>query len=123
MGFLSVLLLVVFVIVTVLLVLMVLIQSEDGDSLGGLFGGGSNSAFGSRSGNVLTKTTSILGALFLIGSLSLALVNRTPRSVINEVRAIEMQAEEDSGWLQSRLEGKEDLSGDSQADTNSLQDN
>jgi preprotein translocase subunit SecG len=78
MGVLSIVLLVFFVITAILLVLLVLIQNEEGDSLGGIFAGGSSSAFGSRSGNVLTKTTSILGALFLVLSLSLAIINRTP---------------------------------------------
>jgi preprotein translocase subunit SecG len=63
--------------VALLLVLLVLIQNEEGDSLGGIFAGGSSSAFGSRSGNVLTRATSVLGALFLIISFGLALVNRS----------------------------------------------
>ncbi|GHU53432.1 preprotein translocase subunit SecG [Bacilli bacterium] len=78
MGVLSIVLLVFFVITAILLVLLVLIQNEEGDSLGGIFAGGSSSAFGSRSGNVLTRATSVLGALFLVLSLSLALINRTP---------------------------------------------
>jgi preprotein translocase subunit SecG len=78
MGVLSIVLLVFFVIVAILLILIVLIQNEEGDSLGGIFAGGSSSAFGSRSGNVLTRTTSILGALFLVISLALALSNRIP---------------------------------------------
>ncbi|MDR0526053.1 MAG: preprotein translocase subunit SecG [Spirochaetaceae bacterium] len=70
-------LLVVFIIVALLLVLLVLVQNEEGDSLGGIFAGGSASAFGSRTGNVLTRATSVLGALFLIISFGLALVNRS----------------------------------------------
>ena len=81
MGILSIVLLVSFVIIAVLLILLVLMQDEEGDSLGGIFAGGSGSAFGSRSGNVLTRTTSILGALFLIVSLGLALLSRTPSGV------------------------------------------
>jgi preprotein translocase subunit SecG len=77
MGIVGILLLVVFVITAVLLILLVLVQNEEGDSLGGIFAGGSSSAFGSRSGNVLTRTTSILGALFLILSLGMALLNRS----------------------------------------------
>jgi preprotein translocase subunit SecG len=78
MGLIGILLLVLFVIVSILLILIVLIQNEEGNSLGGIFAGGSDSAFGSRSGNVLTRTTYILGALFLLSSFGLALVNRTP---------------------------------------------
>jgi preprotein translocase subunit SecG len=78
MGILGIVLLVFFVIVAVLLVLLVLAQNEEGDSLGGIFAGGGGSAFGSRSGNVLTRATTILGALFLVISLGLALMNRSP---------------------------------------------
>ena len=78
MGILSIILLVFFVMVAILLVLLVLVQTEEGDSLGGIFAGGSGSAFGSRSGNVLTRATTVLGALFLVVSLGLALMNRGP---------------------------------------------
>ena len=78
MGILGIILLVFFVIVAVLLILLVLAQNEEGDSLGGIFAGGGGSAFGSRSGNVLTRATTVLGALFLVISLGLALINRGP---------------------------------------------
>ena len=78
MSILGIVLLVFFIIVAILLVLLVLAQNEEGDSLGGIFAGGSSTAFGSRSGNVLTRATTILGALFLIISFGLALANRSP---------------------------------------------
>ena len=78
MSILAIVLLVFFVIVAILLILLVLAQNEEGDSLGGIFAGGSGTAFGSRSGNVLTRATTVLGALFLIISLGLALANRSP---------------------------------------------
>jgi len=78
MEILKVFLLVLFIIVAILLILLVLIQNEEGDSLGGIFGGGSSTAFGSRSGNILTKASSVLGVLFFLLSLSLALANRSP---------------------------------------------
>lgn len=78
MGILGIALLVFFVIIAVLLVLLVLAQNEEGDSLGGIFAGGGGSAFGSRSGNVLTRATTVLGALFLMVSIGLALMNRSP---------------------------------------------
>jgi len=78
MGILAILLLIFFVLVAFLLVGMVLIQDEQGDGLAGMFGGGSTSTFGSRSGNVLTKTTTVLGALFIVVALGLSVLFKTP---------------------------------------------
>ncbi len=77
MGAVGVALLVLFCISAVLLIIIVMLQDEQGEGLGGIFGGGSSSAFGSRSGNVLTKFTSILGAVFIITAFSLAWFNRS----------------------------------------------
>lgn len=77
MGAVGVALIVLFSISAVLLIIIVMLQDEQGEGLGGIFGGGSSSAFGSRSGNVLTKFTSILGAVFIITAFSLAWYNRT----------------------------------------------
>ena len=99
MGIISILLLAVFVLIAVLLILLVLVQNEDGDSLGGIFAGGSSSAFGSRSGNVLTKTTSILGALFLVISLSLALLNRSSTASGVEAAGREQSTDLDNTWF------------------------
>ena len=76
MGIVRTVLLVAFVIVCVLLVLLVLIQREDSNGMGGVFGGGQSAAFGSHSASVLTKTTGVLVALFFIFAFSLALVNK-----------------------------------------------
>jgi preprotein translocase subunit SecG len=100
MGVLGVLLIVFFVIVAVLLILMVLVQTEEGDSLGGIFAGGSGSAFGSRSGNVLTRTTTVLGALFLVLSLGLALINRSPGTSGVEAAGRELSQDVDNDWWQ-----------------------
>ncbi|GHU81033.1 preprotein translocase subunit SecG [Spirochaetia bacterium] len=105
MGVLGVLLLVFFVIVAILLILLVLIQNEEGDSLGGIFAGGSGSAFGSRSGNVLTRATSILGALFLILSLGLALINRSPVGTGVEAAGQRNASETDNNWWQEDRAG------------------
>jgi preprotein translocase subunit SecG len=98
MGILSGVLLVIFIIVAILLVLLVLVQDEEGDSLGGVFAGGSSSAFGSRSGNVLTKATSIIGALFLVLSFGLALLNRTPSGSGVEAAARELSTDVNRDW-------------------------
>ncbi|MDR1238832.1 MAG: preprotein translocase subunit SecG [Treponema sp.] len=104
MNILSIVLLVFFVIIAVLLVLLVLVQNEEGNSLGGIFAGGSASAFGSRSGNVLTRATTVLGALFLIISLGLALLNRTPGDMGVEAAGRELSVEAGTGdWLEDEL--------------------
>jgi preprotein translocase subunit SecG len=104
MGVLGIVLLVFFVIVAILLILLVLVQNEEGDSLGGIFAGGSGSAFGSRSGNVLTRATTVLGALFLIISLGLALLNRTPGDSGVEAAGRRLSSDAaGSGWLDEEL--------------------
>jgi preprotein translocase subunit SecG len=77
MGILSIILLVIFVITCILLIFMVAIQDSDSDSLGGVFAGGSGSAFGSRSTNVVIRFTYVLGALFFVCAFSLALLNKS----------------------------------------------
>jgi len=103
MGVLTIVLLVFFVIIAALLILLVLVQDEDGDSLGGLFAGGSGSAFGSRSGNILTRATSVLGGLFLVVSLGLALLSRTPGGSGVEEEGRKLSTEESGSWLDEEL--------------------
>lgn len=113
MTILGTVLLVFFIIVAILLILLVLVQSEEGDSLGGIFAGGSGSAFGSRSGNVLTRATTILGSLFLIISLGLALLNRTPGATGVEAAGRELSGESAaSNWLEEELNPRSDYTAD-----------
>ena len=110
MAILSTILLVFFVLVAVLLVLLVLIQTEEGDSLGGIFAGSSGSAFGSRSGNVLTRATTVLGSLFLIISLGLALLNRTPGGTGVEAAGRELSTDAAAtNWLEEELNPRLDI--------------
>jgi preprotein translocase subunit SecG len=95
MGILGVSLLVVFVIACVFLILMVIIQDSDSDSLGGIFAGGSGSAFGSRSTNVVVRFTYVLGALFFVCAFSLALINKS--SLGNVEKAAAQKQTKDSG--------------------------
>jgi preprotein translocase subunit SecG len=87
MGLISVILLVLFVIVSLLMMLVVLIQDDQGEGIAGMFGGAGTTPLGSRSGNVLTRFTSVLGALFLFGAFALAWLNRTPETSNLEARA------------------------------------
>jgi preprotein translocase subunit SecG len=125
MGILGILFLVVFIVIAVLLVLLVLVQNEEGDSLGGIFAGGSASAFGSRSGNVLTRATSILGALFLILSLSLALLNKSGGITGIEAAGREQSAGQESDWFMNNEPGDvfiDDSAGNTGVDDVNIQD-
>jgi preprotein translocase subunit SecG len=87
MGILGMILLVIFIIACVLLIFMVIIQDTDSDSLGGVFAGGSGSAFGSRSTNVVVRFTYVLGAIFFICSFSLALINKSSLGNVEKAAA------------------------------------
>ena len=98
MSGISIALLVFFIIVALLIVGLVLLQNEEGDSLGGLFSGGSNSAFGSRSGNVLTRATYTLITLFFVVSFFLAWLNKSPGDSGLQQDAQIQQAETATEW-------------------------
>jgi preprotein translocase subunit SecG len=112
MGVLSVVLLALFIIAAILLILLVLIQNEEGDSLGGIFAGGSSTAFGSRSGNVLTRATSVLGAVFLALSFGLALINRMPDGAGVESAGRQLSTDVESDWWQETGVSGEDQTGE-----------
>ena len=100
MGLISVVLLVNLIISAVLLVLVVLVQDDQGEGLGGIFGGGSTTPFGSRSGNVLTRFTAILAAVFLFCIFGIAWINKTPEvgNVVGRARAESMQGGQQQNW-------------------------
>ena len=67
---------IVHIVVCLFLIVVVLLQSGKAADLAGAFGGmGSQTAFGPRgSATVLTKATTIAAALFMVTSLSLAIM-------------------------------------------------
>ena len=79
MVFVKGILIFIEVVVSLLLVGAILIQRTKDEGLGLAFGGGvGESLFGSRTGNVLTKITIILGIVFLANTLALSLaISRT----------------------------------------------
>ena len=102
---------IVFVLSAVLLVLIVLLQDEGGEGLGGIFGGGAAAQVGNRSGNILTRITSVLAAVFILSSFGLAWLNRTPDS--GDVEAAARRLEAQSGeavewWIVDDEENDED---------------
>ena len=73
-----------------LLLLVVLLQQGKGGDMASAFGGGgSQTAFGARAGaTVLTRASTILGALFMIGAIVLGILGQQgPGSLIRGVNA------------------------------------
>ena len=102
MSGVSIALLVFFIIVAFLIVGLVLLQNEEGDSLCGLFSGGSNSAFGSRSGNILTRATYTLITLFFVVTFFLAWLNKSPGDSGLQQDAQIQQAETATEWWKEK---------------------
>ena len=88
----------VYVVVCLLLVLIVLLQQGKGGDVAAAFGGGggTQAAFGARSGaTVLTRATTVLGAMFMIGALVLAIMGQQePGSVVSGVESSDVTAAE-----------------------------
>ena len=80
----TILLVIIHVLVSVFLILVVLIQQGKGADLAGAFGGGgSQTAFGARGATTLLhKLTTIFFALFVLTSMSLAILQARPRSSV-----------------------------------------
>ena len=77
-----------YVLAGLLLLLVVLLQQGKGGDMATAFGGGgSQTAFGARAGaSVLTRATTVLGVLFMIGALLLAILGqRGPGSLLSGV--------------------------------------
>jgi preprotein translocase subunit SecG len=74
------------------LISMILLQSGKGADIGAVFGGASQTVFGSRGpATFLNKATAIVAVLFLVTSISLAQMARTAstKSVIDKAAATE----------------------------------
>jgi len=76
------LLMTVHVLAAVVLILIILLQSARGTDIAGAFGGmGSQAAFGPRgTATFLSKATAVLAVVFMLTSLSLAILSNRVRS-------------------------------------------
>ena len=77
-----------YVLTCMVLMLVILLQQGKGGDIANAFGGGSSQAvFGARSGaTLLTRATSVLAALFVLGALTLTVWGaRGPGSVVGGI--------------------------------------
>ena len=80
-----------YVVICFLLLVVVLLQQGKGGDIASAFGGSGSSqaAFGARAGaTVLTRATTVLGALFVVGAMVLGIIDqRGPGSVVSGLDA------------------------------------
>lgn len=74
MAVLTTILQILLVLVSVLLVCVILLQRNKGAGAGVTFGGAGEAVFGADMGNVLTRSTVVLGCLFLAIVLALSII-------------------------------------------------
>ncbi len=76
-----------YIVICLLLLFVVLLQQGKGGDIASAFGGSGSSqaAFGARAGaSVLTRATTVLGTLFMVGAMVLAILGqRGPGSVVS----------------------------------------
>ena len=90
--FLKVIMMILEVLVSVMLIGVILLQRTKSQGAGGLaFGAGmGETIFGTQAGNVLTRTTIVLGIIFFVNTVALTAVyatRQTRRSVVDSVPA------------------------------------
>jgi preprotein translocase subunit SecG len=82
----TVLLIIIHILVCLFLIAVVLLQSGKGAEIGAAFGGSSQTIFGSRGAtSFLSKLTTISAVIFMITSLSLAVIAHKGTSVVKKV--------------------------------------
>ncbi|MFH0974937.1 MAG: preprotein translocase subunit SecG [Spirochaetota bacterium] len=74
---------VVFLILSFLLVILILLQSDKSAGMG-ILGGSSQSTFGSSTADIITKITGVMVAVFMLGSLGLAVLESYRTGVIEK---------------------------------------
>src|SRR5947207_12153726 len=88
LSFLFYLTITLFILVCVFMILLILIQKGRGGGLASAFGGsGGNTAFGSKTGDVLTWATAIVFGIFLFLAVSLNLLANYRHNQAQSARA------------------------------------
>lgn len=83
MGVLTSVLTVIFAVLCVLLVLIILLQADKGAGMG-ILGGAGQSTFGSSTADIITKITTFLVAVFMLGALGLSVLGSKKTSSLKD---------------------------------------
>jgi preprotein translocase subunit SecG len=84
----TILLMIIHILACLFLIAVVLLQSGKGAEIGAAFGGSSQTLFGSRgSASFLSKMTTVVAVVFMVTSLSLAVVTSKGSSVLKKIPA------------------------------------
>ena len=103
-------LLMVHVLICVLLVISVLLQAGKGGGLAGSFGsgGGGQALFGGRgAATFLNKATVVLGALFFVSSLGLAMISAQGMGTSSRRSVVQEAAQKAAGGSQAPATGEQ----------------
>ena len=73
MAILTSVLTVIFTILCVLLIIVILLQADKSGGMG-ILGGAGQSTFGSSTADIITKITTVMVTLFMLGSLGLSML-------------------------------------------------
>jgi preprotein translocase subunit SecG len=88
----TIFLVIIHTLVCLFLIAVVLLQSGKGAEIGAAFGGSSQTIFGSRgAASFLSKLTTVSAVVFMITSLSLAIVTNKGSSVVKKVPVTQEQ--------------------------------
>jgi len=93
-----------FLIICILLIIVVLLQKGRGGGLGAAFGGMGSSAFGTRTGDVLTWVTIVLTAMFLLLAIFAHFAYRPAPSMVLAPRFDPPTADKPGGTTYVKIE-------------------
>jgi len=97
---------VIFVILCVILVIIILLQSDKSAGMGILGGGSSSSAFGSSAADVITKITAVMIAIFMLGSLGLAIMESSSKTSLKDKQKLTSPTKPTGLTQQSKKDNK-----------------
>ena len=81
----EIILLVIHILISIALVLIILAQTSKGNGLDSNLGGAASNVFGSSASDMMKKWTQIIGGLFLVSCVFLAITVKSGKSIKNLV--------------------------------------